>query len=640
MPRWEVANVTDARSACWVSRSCYPPARLARWIEGRLAALPNLQVMLRTTVVGAVRDPKSGRVTALRTITRVPVRLAAEWDARLSDAVTDWYSPEPSATFQKQSQTVNAAVVVEATELGDVLATAGLPHTQGVEVPAETSGITDDRISQSIAFVFWMELLATPPASLDPAPPGNSWVSSGAAPYWGAAPGASCCCSGSHSRPDNNNTCKGTPLNGTCLWPGQCSWAGVWSYRRSFEGNGPTAIPGVNVGDVAMINWGHGNDMAAANALLPAAEVRATVKNGSWAGGLNRSALRMAEDRAYGWFHEMATTGGSPLNRGPGTVTPPTARLVMNRGYSGTGNGLAKFFYVRDTRRSVGLGGFRLTHEMMMAGPGRPGTGVPFGDSIGLGDYNFDVKPGQGYGAANGGPRRLPPYMWNFSSNTGLAGHAAPFSFPLRALTVEGAPNVLTAGKTIAMTFAANTAAREHLDEWSCGVGAGAGAALMAAHNLSTAELLINITALQTVLQSSQIEQPLSWSGGGGPSPPHPPPNTRFVCGAGRCFGSSRVSRSYNSSSCVAPGARKPSCAPLAAEDWLLLKVHWRLALDKTRATSVVDTRLKKSELPASSLPASEQKAVPVGTTVTFDAAVIAVDGGYFLARLAPHQSL
>lgn len=43
----------------------------------------------------------------------------------------------------------------------------------------------------------------------------------------------------------------------------------------------------------------------------------------------------------------------------------------------------------------------------------------------------------------------------------GLAGHAAPFYFPLRALTVEGAPNVLTAGKTIAMSFAANTGARE-----------------------------------------------------------------------------------------------------------------------------------------------------------------------------------
>jgi hypothetical protein len=50
--------------------------------------------------------------------------------------------------------------VVEATELGDVLATASLPHTQGVEIPTEDSLATDDGISQSVVFPFFMELLA------------------------------------------------------------------------------------------------------------------------------------------------------------------------------------------------------------------------------------------------------------------------------------------------------------------------------------------------------------------------------------------------------------------------------------------------------------------------------------------------
>ena len=40
------------------------------------------------------------------------------------------------------------------------------------------------------------------------------------------------------------------------------------------------------------------------------------------------------------------------------TKTVLLARLAINRNYSGTGNGLVKFFYVRDTRRSsAGLGG-------------------------------------------------------------------------------------------------------------------------------------------------------------------------------------------------------------------------------------------------------------------------------------------
>lgn len=102
--------------------------------------------------------------------------------------------------------------------------------------------------------------------------------------------------------------------------------------------------------------------------------------------------------------------------------------------------------------------------------------------------------------------------MWNFSTGHGLSGHAAPFSFPLRALTVDAAPNVLVAGKTAALTFAANTAARVHTGEWNAGVGSGAAAALMAKNSWTTTELFEHVTELQTVLRSPSILQPLVWS--------------------------------------------------------------------------------------------------------------------------------
>jgi hypothetical protein len=79
------------------------------------------------------------------------------------------------------------------------------------------------------------------------------------------------------------------------------------------------------------------------------------------------------------------------LNKGL-TPTPPTKRLVLSRNYSGTTNGLAKFFYVRDTRRAVGLDGFRLRHDMMMKGPGHSSSGTVFADAIAIGGYNFDVS--------------------------------------------------------------------------------------------------------------------------------------------------------------------------------------------------------------------------------------------------------
>jgi hypothetical protein len=528
-------------------------------------------------------------------------------------------------------RTVAAAVVVEASELGDVLATAALPHTQGVEVPTEASLTTDDGISQSTCFTFYMELLATAPPAPDPAPAGSAWTSAGAKPYWGSAPEGSCCCGGRYARPDNRQTCEGNPRNGSCLWPQQCSWAGVWAYRRSTKGAGPAAMPGVNVGDVAMINWGHGNDMAAANFQLPASAARATVASGSWAGGVNLTAVRMTEDRAFGWFHAMATMGGSALNHGP-TLTPPTSRLVLSRNYSGTTNGLAKFFYVRDTRRAIGLNGFRLRHDMMMAGPGHAKTGVDFADAIGLGAYNFDVKPGEGMGAANGGARRLPSYMWNFTSNKGLSGHAAPFTFPFRAITVSGAPNVLVAGKTIAMTYAANTAAREHLDEWSCGVGAGAAAALMAARGWNSSQMLASIKTLQAVLRTPRVAQPLSWNAGPSPSP-SPPSGDTFICEARRCFQSSGRG-AYSNGSCTEASTGESACAPLAADEWLLLKAHWTLAANKTQAAARFDTRIKKSERPGGGLPPNMQQPVAKGSILMFRTPATSADDSYLLAKV------
>ena len=605
-----MSAVTPPKAPCWVSSACFPPPALRAWVPPQLAALPNLRVLYRTVVSGALRSSSDGRVTALKLVTRSwKGDPQLEW-GRLSEHLGDWYSPAESANFSKVLRTVAAAVVVEATELGDVLLSASLPHTQGVEVPLESSLTSDDGLTQSTVFTFFMQLNNAAAAATVPA--GDAWVRSGAKPYWGALPEGACCCGGGNDLPDNNNTCKamqGHPLNGTCTWPKQCSWGGVWRYRRTIAAPKADASPvaGVGYGDVSLQNWGHGNDMMAACLFLPTAAAEASVTSGSWAGGVNITALRMAEDRAFGWFHSLSTAaarrGGDPAL---------AQHFSLNKTLSGSFSGLVKFPYLRDTRRAVGLGGFRLNHTDMQAAGSRK-TGVVFTDAVGLGSYNFDVKPGNGYGAANGGPRRLPSYMWNFSSNTGLAGHAAPFYFPLRALTVQRAPNVLSAGKTIAMTFAANTAAREHLDEWSCGVGAGAAAALMALHNVTSAELLLTmVPQLQALLKSDKIAQPLSWSKGPSPRPSPPSPPT--------------------------PGRRcHPDChPPLAKSQWLLLKGHWHVAADRLSATvTASSTVIKKSERPGAALPPAQRKEEARGATVHFAArGVASADDQYWLATI------
>lgn len=117
-------------------------------------------------------------------------------------------------------------------------------------------------------------------------------------------------------------------------------------------------------------------DMPAVSIFLPTADARASAAAGEWRGGVNYTALRLAEDRAYGWFHAMQVK-----------VPDVQSRLILNRSatYSNTTHGLSKFPYLRDTRRAIGPSGFRLTTSGMKAGSGHPHTGPRWNDTIGLG---------------------------------------------------------------------------------------------------------------------------------------------------------------------------------------------------------------------------------------------------------------
>lgn len=129
--------------ACWVSKKCFlPTLAMDSFVFPLLRSLPNIAVYLRTAVSFAVRDAASGNVTSIVGITRTPVVGTTGWETTTSAQLADWYDPSPSAAFTKTVTTFNLSpggVVVEATEFGDVLMTAGLPVAQGIEIPAENS---------------------------------------------------------------------------------------------------------------------------------------------------------------------------------------------------------------------------------------------------------------------------------------------------------------------------------------------------------------------------------------------------------------------------------------------------------------------------------------------------------------------
>eukprot|EP00729_Bicosta_minor_P021088 gene21088-34056_t len=219
--------------ACKVSTKCYRPDTFVHdWVMPRLDRLPNLKIYLRTAVVGTARDPATGRITSLTTVRRKPIVGAAsgpEWSQRLSLELPDWYSGKDSAAFTKET-------LRYATELGDVIATAGLPWLQGVETPFENSSAVDTGCGQTLTF--YATLL--PPGQ--PAPPPS--------PEHPALPAG-------------NGVFEATTKEG---------FEYTWSWRRSHcEGN--TSLSAVNVGDVTQQNLG--NDLDDAYLLLHPSDARA-----------------------------------------------------------------------------------------------------------------------------------------------------------------------------------------------------------------------------------------------------------------------------------------------------------------------------------------------------------------------------
>ncbi|WP_435022131.1 FAD-dependent oxidoreductase [Tundrisphaera sp. TA3] len=441
----------------WVSQYCFEPKKfLDAQLLPREKARGDKLVVFREAVIKSVEaDAASGRITAIHAIRRIP-RPGVAWggyDRLLSLDLDDWYSPEPSDRFDKVLLTFRAddrpghrTVFLEATEWGEVLALSGAPYLQGVEaVDGGREG--DDTCGQATVFDFIQRLNPTPVDE----PPGP----------------------------------KGVEKLGFALKPEQKDpWAHIWTYRRL---KGKEAGPAV--GDLSLQNWGYsdrmkegGNDYPFGYLFPPRSAAAAEAKD--WKGGLNRAVLAGAEQRALGWHYWLKEHVPAPFV--PGQVT-------LDRGLLGTGHGLAKLPYIRDTRRSIGLDGFILKISDL-EGPVANLTGKRFKDRIALGAYPADIHPVTGC---------------DFPSYVHAHNDTLPFCIPFRALTNERYGNMMVAGKTMAQSFMANSATRLHPIEWSTGTASGVIAAFMARENLDSRAAFGRIGEIQALVRA---KTPIDWT--------------------------------------------------------------------------------------------------------------------------------
>ena len=440
---------------CWVSRFCFcPDAFVARQLEPlRRSAGDRLVVFLDTVVKRVELSADGTRVQAVTCIARTPRASVQDrgYDRLPSEDLSDWYAPTDSDRYTKRvlqfrSRTSGPKTVfIDATEWGELLALSGLPYLQGVE---EADGSLDcrDTCGQATVYCFAQQLHAEPVNEPDR-------VVSATELGYGAY----------RDKPD--------------------AWEKIWTYRR-IRGRGPPAT-----GDICLQNWGYsgkdhegGNDYPFAYLFLP--RDQAAAERDDWKGGLNREALRGAEDRAYAWhqwFRAHAPEGIEP------------SRISLCPTVLGSGHGLAKLPYIRDTRRAIGLDGFVLKFADL-TGPAAQRTGTVFPDRIALGAYPADIHPIAGCD--------MPAYC--------RAAHdTLPFCIPFRALTHRDLGNLLVVGKTMAQSFLANSATRLHPIEWSSGTAGGVAAAHMARHGRTSREALAAITDLQTEIRR---QTPIDWT--------------------------------------------------------------------------------------------------------------------------------
>lgn len=442
---------------CWVSRHCFQPMQILEsglWPALREAGKKHgLQVFLNTVLrdveteqlkevtAEQLKGPLSQlpahhrRITALYGVTRSERNPAQSGLAEraFSADVPLWYADGDEGIYDRRNLQVipppgKQLVVVDASESGDALVLSGAPFLQGVETAEGVPETADSTCGQMMTYPFVLEHTA----QKSPDSVRYEWLET--------VPQAS----------RDFFTLK------------QFSVDQVWSYRRIFDSGSLT-------GSLSLQNWGEGNDYPFGYAFISTEAARAAAESGNWQGGWNTAALAAAEDhaRAYArWFADRAAEADTNL----------TAEQFRLRGdVLGTRHGLSRMPYLRDTRRSVGLGSdgqpwILSVPEALpqVSAPIRARksvTGTRFRDRVTTGVYAVDIHFMRSCAYPNHVEDSLRPL---------------PFYIPSRSLTNYGVDNMLVAGKSLAQSFLMNAATRLHPIEWKTGVAAGASAAWIA----------------------------------------------------------------------------------------------------------------------------------------------------------------
>ncbi len=216
----------------------------------------------------------------------------------------------------------------------------------------------------------------------------------------------------------------------------------LWHYRRIADRS--NFAPGSYPSDISLINWPQ-NDYFLGSLVGVVPEER-------------QKHLERAKQLSLSLLYWLQTEAPRPDG---GTGWPG---LRLRRDLVGTADGLAKFPYVRESRRIQAV--FTVLEEhcgrenraLVTGNTGEEIRAAEFFDTVGIGYYHIDLHP------SSGGDNYI-----DFAS--------LPFQIPLGALLPRRVRNLLPGCKNLGTTHITNGCYRLHPVEWNIGEAAGALAA-------------------------------------------------------------------------------------------------------------------------------------------------------------------
>jgi len=348
---------------------------------------------------------------------------------------------------------VEAKIVIDATELGDLLPMAGLRYRSGAESKTETGEAHAPEIArpenvQDFTYPFVIEYRPGTDNRIEKPRHYEQFNAAG------------------------KFSLEGYPMF-ACKLKGEGDEMRIdklpfWEYRRLissklFESNDYPF-------DVAMINW-NSNDLRMQNIIDVEVNIQA-------------ERLALGKSLSLGFLYWLQTE--APRDDG-GFGYP---EFYLRTDVLGSSDGLSKYPYIRESRRIVALHTI-VEEEIVVAN--NPGARAHlFPDSVGIGRYPVDIH----------GEQDVP----------GAAQHTKPFQIPLGALIPKDAANLLPACKNIGTTHVTNGSYRLHPIEWSIGEAQGTLAVLSLENGIQPGEFHSH-SKLVRKLQEQLIDRgvPLFW---------------------------------------------------------------------------------------------------------------------------------